>query len=88
MGAAVRITHSMMENLANVTQMPMGKAPVALPLKGGVEIVMPIANVLAVKTSQVCKNINLGNRVKAIVVNHPGPGHNIVSFNLCLAKSL
>ena len=58
MGAAVRITHSTMENLANVTQMPMGKAPVALPLKGGVEIVMPIANVLAVKTSQVCKNIN------------------------------
>ena len=51
MGAAVRITHSTMENLANVTQMPMGKAPVALPL-GGVEIVMHIANVLDVKTSQ------------------------------------
>ena len=56
MGAAVRITHSMMENLANVTQMPMG-SPVALHLVT-VETVMPIANVLAVKTSQVCKNIN------------------------------
>ena len=86
MGAAVQITHSTMENLANVTQMPMG-SPVALHLVT-VETVMPIANVLAVKTSQVCKNINLGNRVKAIVVHHPGPGHNIVSFNLCLAKSL
>ena len=42
-----------MEDLANVTQMqmPMRKAPAALPL-GGVEIVMHIANVLDVKTSQ------------------------------------
>ena len=63
MGAAVRITHSTMEDLANVTQMqivqvvpncPMEalvEAPVALPV-GGVEIGMPIAHVLDVKTSQ------------------------------------
>ena len=59
-----------MEDLANVTQMemPIRKAPVALPM-GGVEIVMPIANVLAVKTSQVCKNIILGNSIKAIVIH-------------------
>ena len=53
MGAAVRITYSMMEVLANVTQIQMiGKAPVALPM-GGVEIVIPNANVLDAKTSQV-----------------------------------
>ena len=42
-----------MEDLANVTQMQMQikKAPVALPV-GGVEIGMPIAHVLDVKTSQ------------------------------------
>ena len=59
-----------MEDLANVTQMqmPMRKAPAALPL-GGVEIVMHIANVLDVKTSQVCKNIILGNSIKAIVIH-------------------
>ena len=55
-----------MEDLANVTQMEM--APVALTL-GGVEIVMIIANVLDVKTSQVCKNIILGNSIKAIVIH-------------------
>ena len=66
MGAVVWITHSTMEDLANVTQMEM--APVALTL-GGVEIVMIIANVLDVKTSQVCKNIILGNSIKAIVIH-------------------
>ena len=58
MDAAVCNSCSLMEDLLNVTQeqMPMGKAHVA-PNTECVEIVMPTANVIIAKTSEVCQYV-------------------------------